>query len=85
VRVAVQSLHVVRPLQIPCFATHAPRTLTRRLPVEQLLELLRQHRILDQYSLLAIQPGRARIQVVAADKQRAAVGDESLGMQSRSR
>src|SRR5262247_798702 len=81
--VLVESLRAVAPLQVLAVQRDLPGALARRLRSEDPFELLRQRLVLDQHALLAVEPGGARIQVVAADEQSPSVDGECLRVQGR--
>lgn len=84
-RIRIESLVAVAPALLAAFQRDFPGTLSCGLAVKDRLELFSEDRVLHQHALLAIQPGRSRVEIVAADKQRLAVDRNRLGMQARAR
>ena len=78
-------MEAVGPMQLARVERDAPRVRACGLPVEYLFELHRERLALREHALFAVQPGRAWIEVVAADEERTAVDRERLGMQACAR
>src|SRR5262245_25907835 len=81
--ISIESLRTVAPAQLVVHARHLPGTLRGDLSSEDRLELARERGALHEHALLAVEPGGARIEVVAADEQRPPVYGERLGVQAR--
>jgi hypothetical protein len=69
----VEALLTVGPLQLVCVDVNAPCAVARCLSLEYLFELQCERLALRDHALLAVQPGRAWIEVVAANEERATV------------
>src|SRR5688572_33396710 len=83
--IAVEGLGPVAPAELVVDQRHLPGALWRRLLGEDRLELPSERRTLEHHALLAVEPGRARIEVVAADKERPPIHRQRLGVQARAR
>ncbi len=84
--VAGEGLHAIGPLQAAlAIQGDVPGARRSRLPREQRRQAGRQRRMLDEDTLLAVERGRARIEVVGADEDGPVIDHHRLGMQARSR
>src|SRR5205085_1209416 len=81
-RILATDALVVGPAQFSRLAGHVPGVAARRLRLEDRAKLFDERRALDEHALLAVEPGRARVEVVAADEQRLVVDGETLRVQA---